>query len=168
MSVQSKSSEQISTIVQEIKSKVQYHTCKLSDLVIEHSSPTEKETSDKKFISSLVLSDKSGAIEPTSVGERFLTTLGRKTGITKEFLRAMPPQEVIDRVLKIDGDRELVIAKDDNTVLGVSRRNDLIISAEQSLDAIRPFSPIDISYANGVINATLPIQKGGSGLKILG
>ena len=164
-----------SAVGSEVNNAVSYQSIKLSDLVIEHKDQKVKkqeasEGADGKYRASerFTIADKQGRFEKTEVSNRFLSSLGRKTGVKKDYFQVMPPEEVVSRVVSKDGDSELVVAYDKSQVLGVTRPEDTLVRVDQAMKVIGGFNPSNISYLNGEIKASFDLQRGGGDTAILG
>jgi hypothetical protein len=80
---------------------VEYHDVKHSDLLI-----VEQENK------SCTVTDRLGRFGVTEASQRFFASLGRRTGMHRDFFNLFSPAEVVDRLVQVDGDVKFTLAKD--------------------------------------------------------
>ena len=137
---------------------IDYSPIKLSDLII------QENVGGKTYI----VSDARERFEPCEASPRFFQSLSKKTGLRTDFFKLFEPKEVMERVIKVEGDKELYLARDGQRVLGLSSGDDPCLRAEEALTVIQGYNPIFVSYDNGEIKAHFTPARSSGNTKIIG
>jgi hypothetical protein len=122
---------------------VSYIETKLSELEINE---TTSASGKKTF--TLEMGEKS-----VPVSSRFFSSLGSKSGVKSAFFDLFSPAEIIEKVVKKNGDMDIVVTLDGTAALGVFRTGEPMISIKDAIASMSGFEPLEISYSQGEIRA---------------